>query len=71
LSCEQFVRGKGAAYRTTTAAIDPPCPLAIHHRRRRDNEETASTDRLGEGTEPNLDGSDDDDENGGVDPDYF
>ncbi len=39
---------------------------------RQDNdEETASANRLGEIPEHNADCSDDDDEDGGVDPDYF
>jgi hypothetical protein len=38
---------------------------------RQDNEETASANRLGEIPEHNADCSEDDDEDGGVDPDYF
>jgi hypothetical protein len=67
---------QGFRHKTTSAWNDKRkdywdefCKLVAKDRR--DNEETASTDRLGERTEPNLDGSDDDDENGGVDPDYF
>ena len=67
---------QGFRHKTTSAWNDKRkdywdefCKLVAKDRR--DNEETASTDRLGEQTEPNLDGSDDDDENGGVDPEYF